>query len=117
MAEDARRMADHMHDPESRRVMLEIASNYDRLAIWTANVDATDFRCGGQLGHDAMKLIAECFASQLPSANRDRRARPHSRQSTSQHRNQVDAATQHGNPEAGGTIRPIGQRQPEPRLA
>ena len=42
MAEDARRMADHMHDPESRRVMLEIASNYDRLAIWTANADATD---------------------------------------------------------------------------
>ena len=42
MAEDARRMADHMFDPESRRVMLEIASNYDRLAIWTANVDATD---------------------------------------------------------------------------
>ena len=42
MAEDARRMADRMRDPESKRVLLEIANGYDRLAIWTANSDARD---------------------------------------------------------------------------
>jgi hypothetical protein len=29
MAEEARAMADRMHDPESKRVLLEIASAYD----------------------------------------------------------------------------------------
>jgi hypothetical protein len=42
MAEEARAMADRMHDPESKRVLLEIASACDQLAIWTANSDANE---------------------------------------------------------------------------
>ena len=34
MAEDARRMADCMDDPDAKRVMVEIADSYDRLAAW-----------------------------------------------------------------------------------
>jgi hypothetical protein len=43
MAEDARRMADRMRDPEGKRIMLEIAESYDRFATWAAaNDDGTD---------------------------------------------------------------------------
>jgi hypothetical protein len=45
MAEEARAMADRMRDPESKRVLLEIANSYDRLAIWTANSDAAEPDC------------------------------------------------------------------------
>jgi hypothetical protein len=31
-AEEARAMADHMHDPETKRQMREIAEGYERLA-------------------------------------------------------------------------------------
>jgi hypothetical protein len=45
MAQDARRMADRMHDPDGKRIMLEIADSYDKLAIWTANSDAAEADC------------------------------------------------------------------------
>jgi hypothetical protein len=42
MADDARRMADRTRDPEVRRVMLEVADNYEKLAAWAAKTDAAD---------------------------------------------------------------------------
>ena len=42
MADDACAMADHMHDPDSKRMMLDIADSYERLAAWASNTDAVD---------------------------------------------------------------------------
>jgi hypothetical protein len=42
MAEDARRMAERMRDSEAKRMMLEVADNYEKLAAWAANTDAVD---------------------------------------------------------------------------
>ena len=42
MAEDARAMAARMRDPEAKRMMLEVAANYEKLAVLAANTDAVD---------------------------------------------------------------------------
>ena len=95
--------------------MLEIAA-----AIEARDMDrkrrCDRLRCGGQLGHDAMKLIAERW---LPSANRDRRAEPSSRGNppVSTATKEVNAALSMVIQKLVETIRPAGQRQPEPRLA
>jgi hypothetical protein len=45
MAEDARRMADRMRHPDARRMMLEVADNYEKLVAWAAKTDAADTDC------------------------------------------------------------------------
>jgi hypothetical protein len=45
MAEDVRRMADRMRDPDGKRIMLEIADSYDKLAVWAVKTDAADADC------------------------------------------------------------------------
>ena len=45
MAEDARAMADGMHDPDSKRTMLEIADSYEKLATWAAKTHAGGLDC------------------------------------------------------------------------
>ena len=42
MAEDARATAARMRDPEAKRMMLEVAANYEKLAVLAANTDAVD---------------------------------------------------------------------------
>jgi hypothetical protein len=42
MGEDARRMAERMRDPEAKRMMLEVADNYEKLVAWAAKTDAAD---------------------------------------------------------------------------
>ena len=38
-------MADRMHDENSKRIMLDIASGYDELAAWTAKSDTAEAEC------------------------------------------------------------------------
>jgi hypothetical protein len=45
MAEDARRMADRMRDPDGKRIMLKIAESYDELAAWAAKTDQAEGDC------------------------------------------------------------------------
>jgi hypothetical protein len=45
MAEDVRRMADRIRDPDGKRIMLEIADSYDKLAVWAVKTDAADADC------------------------------------------------------------------------
>jgi hypothetical protein len=45
MAGDARATADSLHDPDSKRTMLEIADSYDRLAVWAEETNAGGLDC------------------------------------------------------------------------
>ena len=45
MAEDARRVANCMRDPDAKRVMVEIADSYDRLAAWATQTNAGGMDC------------------------------------------------------------------------
>jgi hypothetical protein len=40
MAEDARAMAARMRDPEAKRMMLEVAANYEKLAVLATETNA-----------------------------------------------------------------------------
>jgi hypothetical protein len=45
MADDARATSDHMHDPDSKRMMLDIAASYEKLAEWAAKTNSGEMDC------------------------------------------------------------------------
>jgi hypothetical protein len=45
MAEGARAMADNMHDPDSKRMMLDIVASYEKLAEWAAKTNSGEMDC------------------------------------------------------------------------
>jgi hypothetical protein len=45
MAEDARAMAARMRDPEAKRMILEVAANYEKLAVLAGENNAGGLDC------------------------------------------------------------------------